>query len=91
MTTRHVIDSFWSAMQANEWTAAAEHFADDCLIDWPCSGERVRSPQAYAELQARYPTDTGVWSFDIHQIVCEGDTAVSEVTVSDGEQAPPAT
>ena len=87
MDTRQVIDSFWAAMRANEWTLAAEHFAQDCPIDWPCSGERIRGPREYAEVQARYPTRTGVWSFDIHQIICEKSTAVSEVTASDGDQA----
>ena len=38
-------------------------------------------------MQARYPTNTGRWSFDVHRIVSEGNVVVSEVTVTDGEQA----
>ena len=38
-------------------------------------------------MQARYPTNTGRWSFDVHRLVADGDTVVSEVTVTDGEQS----
>jgi ketosteroid isomerase-like protein len=57
------------------------------VIDWPCSGERIVGREDFAAVQARYPTRTGRWSFDVHRIVAEGDTVVSEVTVTDGEQA----
>lgn len=38
-------------------------------------------------LQARYPTNTGRWSFDVHRLLADGDTVVSEVTVTDGDQS----
>src|SRR5579864_9149819 len=71
----------------NDWELAAGHLADDCVIDWPCSGERIVGREDFAALQARYPTNTGRWSFDVHGIVAEGNVVVSEVTVADGEQA----
>jgi hypothetical protein len=74
-------------MQGNDWERAAGHLAENCLIDWPCSGERVVGRDDFAAIQARYPTNTGGWSFDVHRIVAEGDVAVSEVTVTDGEQS----
>lgn len=73
-------------MAANDWDAAAAHFADGCVVDWPCSGERITSPGGYAEIQRRYPA-AGRWSFDIHKVVAEEDRAVTELTVSDGEEA----
>ncbi len=45
------------------------------------------SSREYAKVQPPYPTRTGVWSFYIHQIICEEGTAVSEVIASDGDQA----
>jgi limonene-1,2-epoxide hydrolase len=84
---RATVESFWSAMQANDWDRAAAHLAEGCVIDWPCSGERIVGREDFAAVQARYPTRTGRWSFDVHRIVAEGDTVVSEVTVTDGEQA----
>ena len=86
MSSREIVESFWAAMQDNDWARAAGHLTPDCVIDWPCSGERIVGRADYAAIQARYPTRTGRWSFDVHRIVAEDDAAVSEVTVSDGEQ-----
>jgi hypothetical protein len=55
--------------------------------DWPCSGERIVGRRDVAAIQARYPTNTGRWSFDVHRLVADGDTVVSEVTATDGEQS----
>jgi limonene-1,2-epoxide hydrolase len=74
-------------MQQNEWERAAGHLAEGCTVDWPCSGERIVGRADFAAMQARYPTNTGRWSFDVHRIVAEGDVVVSEVTVTDGEQS----
>jgi hypothetical protein len=74
-------------MQANDWEAAAGFLAPGCVIDWPCSGERITGRNDFAAVQARYPTNTGRWSFDVHRLVDDGNTVVSEVTVTDGEQS----
>lgn len=87
MSSRAVVAAFWAAMQANDWDAAAAQLSPDCEIDWPCSGERIVGRSNFAAVQARYPTNTGHWSFDVHRVVADGDTVVSEVTVTDGEQS----
>lgn len=74
-------------MQDNDWRRAASFLASDCRIDWPCTGERFIGSAAYVEVQEQYPTSTGRWSFDVHRVVSDGDTVVSEVTVTDGEQS----
>jgi hypothetical protein len=71
-------------MRSNDWDAAAALFSDDATIEWPCSGERFADPTAWAEVQRRYPA-AGRWRFDVHRLVVEGQVAVSEATVSDGE------
>jgi len=81
---RSVVDSFWTAMRANDWDAAAAHFADGFVVDWPCSGERFTSREAYAEVQRRYPS-AGRWTFAIHSLVADDDRAVTELTASDGD------
>jgi limonene-1,2-epoxide hydrolase len=86
MAAREVVESFWEAMSANDWDAAAAHFADGFVVDWPCSGERFTSRENYAEVQRRYPS-TGRWTFAIHSLVADDDRAVTELTASDGEQA----
>lgn len=87
VTARELIDAFWAAMQANDWDRAAGFLAPECQIDWPCSGERIVGRADFAALQRRYPSTTGRWSFDLHRVVSDGHTVVSEVTVSDGVQA----
>ena len=74
-------------MRANDWTHAAGHFVEDIAVVWPCSGELIVGRRDYADLQAAYPSTTGSWTFDIHRVVVDGETAVSEVTASDGEQS----
>lgn len=86
MTRRDLVSGFWAAMQDNDWHRAASYLTPGCAIDWPCSGERIVGRDDYATLQARYPSNTGRWSFDIHRVVADGETVVSEVTVTDGEQ-----
>ncbi len=87
VSSRELINSFWAAMQANDWEQAASYLAPACVIDWPCSGERIVGRSDFAAVQAGYPTGTGHWSFDVHRLVVDGDTVVSEVTVTDGEQS----
>ena len=87
VSSRATVESFWAAMQENDWHRAAGHLTENCSIDWPCSGERIVGREDFAAIQARYPTNTGRWSFDVDRIVAEDDVVVSEVTVTDGEQA----
>lgn len=87
MTSRDVVAGFWEAMQANEWERAASYLTPECVIDWPCSGEQIVGRTDFARVQATYPSNTNRWSFDIHRLLADGNTVVSEVTVSDGEQA----
>jgi limonene-1,2-epoxide hydrolase len=87
VSSRELLSAFWAAMQVNDWEKAAGYLSPDCVIDWPCSGERIVGRTDFAAVQARYPTSTGRWSFDVHRIVGDGDTVVSEVTVTDGEQS----
>jgi limonene-1,2-epoxide hydrolase len=78
-----IIQSFWAAMQDNDWARAADHLAEDCVVDWPCSGERIVGREDFALIQARYPTTTGRWTFDLHRLAFDDRVAVSEVTVTD--------
>jgi limonene-1,2-epoxide hydrolase len=87
VSSKELINAFWAAMQTNDWNKAAGYLAPECVIDWPCSGERIVGRHDFAAMQARYPTSTGWWRFDVHRVVADGDTVVSEVTVTDGEQS----
>src|SRR4029077_11937041 len=87
VSSREVVSAFWAAMQANDWEKASGYLAPGCVVDWPCSGERIVGRSNFVAIQAQYPTATGRWDFDVHRLVADGDTVVSEVTVTDGEQS----
>ena len=60
--------------------------ADDFILDWPQSGERIRGRENYAAMNVQYPTTTGHWTFAVNRLVGNDYEAVSDVTVSDGVQ-----
>jgi len=41
VSNRELISALWAAMQTNDWEKAAGYLALECVIDWPCSGERI--------------------------------------------------
>jgi ketosteroid isomerase-like protein len=81
--TRRVVLQFWAAMQANDWAGAAALFADDYVLDWPQSGERIRGGVNFVAINANYPA-AGRWRFTVERLVAEGEVAVTDVLVTDG-------
>jgi ketosteroid isomerase-like protein len=82
-TTRRLVSQFWAVMQANDWAAAAALFADDYVLHWPQSGERIRGAANFVAINSAYPA-AGRWRFTVERLVVEGDQAVTDVVVSDG-------
>lgn len=80
---RQVVAQFWAAMDENDWSAAADLFADAYVLEWPQSGERIVGRENFMAANANYPS-AGRWSFTLHRILAERDTVVTEVSVSDG-------
>jgi limonene-1,2-epoxide hydrolase len=85
MDPRQVVEAFWSAMQTNDFHAAARFLHDDYVLEWPQSGERVRGRENFAALNTAYPAE-GIWQFRINRIVAEEDQVVTDVTVTDGSR-----
>lgn len=82
-TTRWLVGQFWAAMQANDWAAAAALFADDYVLHWPQSGERIRGAANFVAINSAYPA-AGRWRFTVERLVAEGEQAITDVVVSDG-------
>lgn len=82
-TSKHIVESFWGAMQSNNFRAAAEFLHDDYVLDWPQSGERIRGRENFAVINENYPAH-GRWDFTVHRLIAEGDEVVSDVEVTDG-------
>jgi hypothetical protein len=80
-----VVREFWRLMASNDFTAVGAVLADDYVLDWPQSNERIRGRERFAAVNAEYPAN-GPWIFTVHRIVGSETEAVSEVSVSDGVQ-----
>ncbi|MCY1126594.1 nuclear transport factor 2 family protein [Frigidibacter sp. RF13] len=83
MEARATVLAYWDAMRTNDFAAAARWLAEDVVIDWPQSRERVNGRANFAALNHAYPT-SGRWTFTLNRIVAEGAEVVTDVTVSDG-------
>jgi hypothetical protein len=78
MQPAEVIHALWDRIQARDWPAAAELVADDAVIDWPVSSERIVGKSNFIGLNREYPEG---WSIRVLRIVADGDQVVSEVEV----------
>ena len=80
-----VVDDFWQRMRSNDFRWAAALLADDFVLEWPQSGERIRGRANFAAMNADYPSH-GRWQFHVHRVVGNAEEAVSDVEVTDGMQ-----
>jgi ketosteroid isomerase-like protein len=81
--SKQVVESFWAAMQTNDFKRAGELLHDDYLLEWPQSGEQIRGRANFVAVNENYPAH-GRWEFTVHRIFAEGNEVVSDVGVSDG-------
>ncbi len=78
MQPAEVIQALWDRIEARDWTGAAELVADDAVIDWPVSSERIAGRTNIIAVNREYPEG---WSIRVLRIVADGDQVVSEVEV----------
>jgi hypothetical protein len=79
------VAEFWRLMAGNDFRAVAAVLADDFVLEWPQSNERIRGAEAFARMNAAYPTH-GPWRFEMQRLFGDAAQAVSEVRVTDGVQ-----
>jgi len=80
-----LVERFWELMASNDFRSVGSVLADNFVLDWPQSGERIRGRDNYAAMNEQYPAK-GRWTFTINRIVGNDDEAVSDVSVTDGFQ-----
>jgi len=81
-----VVREFWRLMGTNDFHSVQAVLAPDLVVDWPQSRERIRGAQRFCQMNAEYPT-TGRWRFQIQRLVASGETVVTQVSLTDGEQS----
>ncbi|PCE23261.1 polyketide cyclase [Paraburkholderia acidicola] len=84
-TAVHVVQAFWRLMATNNFHSVAAVLADDFVLEYPQSKERIRGAANFVQFNAQYPAQ-GTWIFTINRIVGNEQEAVSDVLVTDGVQ-----
>ncbi|SBT53302.1 nuclear transport factor 2 family protein [Micromonospora auratinigra] len=78
MDAEAVVRALWDRMQARDWAGVGGLLADDVVVEWPASAERIVGRDNYVKINAEYPEG---WSIRVLRVVAAGDTVVSEVEV----------
>jgi len=80
-----VVRQFWQLMASNDFHSVGAVLAEEFVLEWPQSNERIRGKERFARMNAEYPSD-GRWSFTVNRLVGGESEAVSEAEVTDGVQ-----
>ncbi|MEU7110816.1 nuclear transport factor 2 family protein [Streptomyces sp. NPDC046182] len=78
MESTEIVRGFWDRMQARDWAGLAALLADDLVVEWPVSGERIVGRENFVRVNAEYPEG---WSIRVLRVVAQGEDVVSEVEV----------
>ena len=70
-------------MGTNDFQSVAAVLAQQFVLEWPQTGERIRGAERFAQMNQEYPAH-GPWRFTINRLVGGEAEAVSDVTVTDG-------
>jgi ketosteroid isomerase-like protein len=73
-----VVRELWSRIQARDWDAAGALLAEDVVVEWPQTRERIRGRANVIAVNRNYPEG---WTIRVLRVLQDGDTAVSEVAV----------
>lgn len=85
MKAVELVERFWQLMATNDLRSVGSVLADDFVLDWPQSGERIRGRENYAAMNEQYPAH-GRWRFTVNRVLGNDSEAVSDVSVTDGVQ-----
>jgi ketosteroid isomerase-like protein len=86
MQAEAIVREFWRLMETNDFQSVKQVLADDLVVEWPQSKERIRGAENFARMNAEYPAH-GRWRFRINQMVASPDRVVTQVSVTDGTQS----
>ncbi|MCF1599515.1 nuclear transport factor 2 family protein [Streptomyces muensis] len=78
MEPSEIVYALWERMQARDWAGLRDLLAEDLVVEWPVSGERIVGRANYVRINAEYPEG---WSIRVLRVVADGDQVVSEVEV----------
>jgi hypothetical protein len=78
MEPSEVVRALWHRFQDRNWTGAAELIAENAVIDWPASRERLAGRDNIIAINREYQEG---WSIKVMRIIAEDDQVAAEVEV----------
>ena len=73
-----IVRSLWERFEARDWDAAGGLLAEDVVVEWPQTRERMRGRENVIAVNRNYPEG---WTIRVLRVLQDGETAVSEVAV----------
>lgn len=82
-----LVRDFWQRMASNRFDTVQPLLADDFVLEWPQSRERIRGGDRFVRMNTEYPAH-GPWCFTLNRLVSQPDTGevVTDVDITDGVQ-----
>jgi len=78
MEPSEVVRALWHRFQDHNWAGAAELVAENAVIDWPASRERIVGRDKIIAVNREYPAG---WSIKVLKVIAEDDQVTAEVEV----------
>ena len=66
MDPKSVVAELWRRLQARDWDGLAELLAEDLVIDWPNSRQRIRGRDAWLAFNRAYPEG---WTIEVLTLI----------------------
>jgi ketosteroid isomerase-like protein len=85
-SSESVVQEFWRLMATNDFHSVKAVLAEEFVVEWPQSKERIRGGENFARMNAEYPAN-GRWQFTINHLAASAGSVVTQVSVSDGKQS----
>ncbi|MFD5552491.1 nuclear transport factor 2 family protein [Streptomyces sp. NPDC127068] len=78
-----MVAASWDRIQARDWSGVIDLVADDAVVEWPVSGERIVGNRDFVAVNSEHPEGS---SIRVLRVVADGDEVVSEVEVPHGDR-----
>jgi ketosteroid isomerase-like protein len=78
-----VVTRLWSAMHDRDWDGVAACVAPEAVIEWPHTGERFTTRDAYVGVNRAYPEG---WQLALRRVVGASDSVAALVVVEQDGQ-----
>jgi ketosteroid isomerase-like protein len=78
MEPAKTVHALWERIQDRDWTGVGALLAEDLVVEWPASAERIVGRANFLRVQSEYPEG---WSIRVLRVLADGDQVVSEVEV----------